>query len=375
LAAAGTVAFVDHPLLSPPPHRPPCPLPPTREPDNLTYESLRRNIHAKRYAVAPARPVGQGAASRSSCEEEEEEEGDDDDGAGWSVKGTKVAKKEAQRRKRRTRGQHAGRGGEEQEGGSSRRTQAGEEESEEQGDEEQQGDADDEEQRALQHDMEALTLEGRLRSLSGALQAASAAAAVAPVVVGLVGEPNVGKSSTLNTLLGTHRVAVSSHPGRTKHYQTHYVSKQLVLCDCPGLVFPRLDVSLPMQVLFGSFPIAHCRNPYSVVRYLAERIWPRVQDSLRLKPPRPDEDAGVGAGGGAGGNGRAAVAAPAANSGGEGFAWSPLTLCEALTGRHNWRSRRGGRPDVYRAANWLLRGALAGKEGLVLAFLPPDETG
>lgn len=69
-----------------------------------------------------------------------------------------------------------------------------------------------------------------------------------PVVLGMVGEPNVGKSSMLNVLLGAHRVAVSSHPGRTKHYQTHYMTDRLVLCDCPGLVFPRLHVSLPMQV-------------------------------------------------------------------------------------------------------------------------------
>jgi hypothetical protein len=26
------------------------------------------------------------------------------------------------------------------------------------------------------------------------------------------------------------------------------MSSKLVLCDCPGIVFPRLDVSLPMQV-------------------------------------------------------------------------------------------------------------------------------
>jgi large subunit GTPase 1 len=36
----------------------------------------------------------------------------------------------------------------------------------------------------------------------------------------------VGKSSTMNALLGAKRVAVSSHPGRTKHYQTHVM--------CPG---------------------------------------------------------------------------------------------------------------------------------------------
>eukprot|EP00879_Flechtneria_rotunda_P009922 GHRR01010375.1.p1 GENE.GHRR01010375.1~~GHRR01010375.1.p1 ORF type:complete len:771 (+),score=321.28 GHRR01010375.1:261-2573(+) len=69
-----------------------------------------------------------------------------------------------------------------------------------------------------------------------------------PVVIGLLGEPNVGKSSTLNALLGSHRVAVSCHPGRTKHYQTHWMSDKLVLCDCPGIVFPRLDVAMPMQV-------------------------------------------------------------------------------------------------------------------------------
>jgi ribosome biogenesis GTPase A len=69
-----------------------------------------------------------------------------------------------------------------------------------------------------------------------------------PVVLGVLGEPNVGKSSLLNVLLGSHRVAVSSHPGRTKHLQTHYMTPQLMVCDCPGLVFPRYQVSLPMQV-------------------------------------------------------------------------------------------------------------------------------
>lgn len=40
-----------------------------------------------------------------------------------------------------------------------------------------------------------------------------------PVTVGLAGYPNVGKSSTINSLMGTKRVPVSATPGRTKHFQ------------------------------------------------------------------------------------------------------------------------------------------------------------
>lgn len=37
--------------------------------------------------------------------------------------------------------------------------------------------------------------------------------------VGMVGYPNVGKSSTINTLLTYKKVSVSSTPGKTKHFQ------------------------------------------------------------------------------------------------------------------------------------------------------------
>lgn len=39
------------------------------------------------------------------------------------------------------------------------------------------------------------------------------------VVVGMVGYPNVGKSSTINTLIQGKKVPVSATPGRTKHFQ------------------------------------------------------------------------------------------------------------------------------------------------------------
>lgn len=42
-----------------------------------------------------------------------------------------------------------------------------------------------------------------------------------PVTVGLVGYPNVGKSSAINTLLRVKKVPVSATPGRTKHFQVY----------------------------------------------------------------------------------------------------------------------------------------------------------
>ena len=54
----------------------------------------------------------------------------------------------------------------------------------------------------------------------------------------MVGYPNVGKSSVINVLCGIKRVSVGSMPGKTKHFQTIYLKPDLILCDCPGLVFP-----------------------------------------------------------------------------------------------------------------------------------------
>jgi large subunit GTPase 1 len=80
------------------------------------------------------------------------------------------------------------------------------------------------------------------------------------LTIGMVGYPNVGKSSVINVLLGASslnhaaaRVATGATPGKTKHFQTLQLPLReasssgpgaaepvpLTLCDCPGLVRPR----------------------------------------------------------------------------------------------------------------------------------------
>ncbi len=75
----------------------------------------------------------------------------------------------------------------------------------------------------------------------------------------MVGYPNVGKSSVINSLLNKKKVAVASQPGKTKHYQTLFLSKDIVLCDCPGLVFPNVASTTAEMVLNGVIPIDNLR--------------------------------------------------------------------------------------------------------------------
>ncbi|KAF6139259.1 hypothetical protein GIB67_021469, partial [Kingdonia uniflora] len=71
------------------------------------------------------------------------------------------------------------------------------------------------------------------------------------VVVGFVGYPNVGKSSTINALVGEKKTGVTSTPGKTKHFQTLIISDELMLCDCPGLVFPSFTSSRYEMIASG----------------------------------------------------------------------------------------------------------------------------
>lgn len=92
------------------------------------------------------------------------------------------------------------------------------------------------------------------------------------LVVGLVGYPNVGKSSTINSLLGEKKVSVSATPGKTKHFQTIHLSDAIVLCDCPGLVFPQFATTKAELVCDGVLPIDQMREYTGPVSLIVKRI-------------------------------------------------------------------------------------------------------
>ena len=190
-------------------------------------------------------------------------------------------------------------------------------------------------------------------SLSGSASSSASASAGPPLsrsylTLGTLGTPNAGKSSLINSLCRRKLVSVSKTPGHTKYLQTLFLNPHTRLCDCPGLVFPALDLPKAMQTLAGSFPIAQTRDPYSAVRLLAETV--PLEKVYKLQPTPVDERGEYTYGDG--------------EEGEAGWEWTAWSICEAFAYQKGYRNRHGAL-DLYRAANQLCRDALEGTTVMV----------
>ncbi|RCI03733.1 hypothetical protein CU098_001016, partial [Rhizopus stolonifer] len=170
------------------------------------------------------------------------------------------------------------------------------------------------------------------------------------VTIGLVGYPNVGKSSTINAIIGEKRVSVSSTPGKTKHFQTIHLTSSLVLCDCPGLVFPTFSTTKADQVCNGVLPIDQLREYSGPCGLVAQRIPKAVLEAtygIRIRTV-PIEDGGTGI--------------PTSSE-----------LCATYAIARGYVRSSQGNPDEARAARYILKDYVNGK--LLYCHPPPNVDG
>ncbi|KAJ9467818.1 Large subunit GTPase 1 [Diplonema papillatum] len=95
-----------------------------------------------------------------------------------------------------------------------------------------------------------------------------------PVMAGFIGYPNVGKSSTINVIWKSKKVNVSATPGKTKHFQTLILphERRVMLCDCPGLVFPSFASTRDHMIVDGILPISQLKDAIMPMRVVESRI-------------------------------------------------------------------------------------------------------
>ncbi|KAG0618856.1 hypothetical protein M758_4G095800 [Ceratodon purpureus] len=167
------------------------------------------------------------------------------------------------------------------------------------------------------------------------------------VMVGFVGYPNVGKSSTINALVGEKKTGVTSTPGKTKHFQTLIISDKLMLCDCPGLVFPSFTTSRSEMVAAGVLPVDRMTDHRGPIQVVANKVPRAVLEStygFTLPAPKPYENPN-----------------------------RPPTAAELLRAYAMSRGQvaSSGLPDETRASRTILKDYLSGK--LLFCYAPPNE--
>lgn len=92
------------------------------------------------------------------------------------------------------------------------------------------------------------------------------------ISVGLIGGPNTGKSSIINTLLKKKVCNVAPIPGETKVWQYVSLMKRIYLIDCPGVVPPSSQDTPTDLVLRGVVRVEKVEQPEQYIESLLSRV-------------------------------------------------------------------------------------------------------
>jgi len=162
-----------------------------------------------------------------------------------------------------------------------------------------------------------------------------------PIRVMVIGIPNVGKSTLINSLKGRAVADVGNKPAVTKRPQSVQIGKFIVVADTPGVLWPKIDNAddgfrLAASGAIGDRAMDSLEVALFTVRYLAETYPERLRERFDL-----DECSA-----------------------------EPRELIEAI-GRRRGCLIRGGEVDVYKAADVLLHDLRTGKLGRI-SFETPD---
>ncbi|CAD7966458.1 unnamed protein product [Amoebophrya sp. A25] len=163
-----------------------------------------------------------------------------------------------------------------------------------------------------------------------------------------------------NLDLLTHDEDHDQHDEDAHLPRTASTTEDLIVMDCPGLIFPRKNCPRFVYELAGLVPIAQIRESYSAIRFLASQLPLDRIYSLEFPDWAREE-----------GGGQAGENDINEDTSRTSLSWTPALLLESYAEKKHYTLARSGSPDIHRAGLEIIRDCV---DGVVCWRIPPPST-